>query len=152
MSLEPLRLDQLVEAAVAESAADAVADGRVVVTAEPVVVDANPDLVAQAVHNLVDNALRHGAPPVQVVVRPGEVEVSDAGAGIPLGRRRRVRRPGVGGGEGTGTGLAIVEWVARVHGGALTLDAGPAGGLRARARASSLAPLTTSSTPHRPRA
>jgi two-component system OmpR family sensor kinase len=133
VSLEPLRLDQLVEATITESAAEAVADGRVVVaTAEPVVVTANPELVAQAVRNLVDNALRHGAAPVRVVVRPGEVEVSDAGPGIPLARRRRMRRPGVGRGEGTGTGLAIVEWVARVHGGVLTLDADPAGGLLAR--------------------
>jgi two-component system OmpR family sensor kinase len=122
-----------VEATITESAAEAVADGRVVVaTAEPVVVTANPELVAQAVRNLVDNALRHGAAPVRVVVRPGEVEVSDAGPGIPLARRRRMRRPGVGRGEGTGTGLAIVEWVARVHGGVLTLDADPAGGLLAR--------------------
>ncbi len=132
VALEPLRLDQVVEASVAEAAPEALADGRVTVEAPATVATANPELVAQAVRNLVDNALRHGAPPVLVTVRPGEVEVSDAGGGIPPVRRRRMRRPGVGRGEGTGTGLAIVEWVARVHGGSLQLGTGPGGGLRAR--------------------
>ena len=132
VALEPLRLDQVVETSVTEAAHEALADGRVVLDLTEVVATANPELVAQAVRNLVDNALLHGAPPVQVVVRAGEVEVSDAGAGIPSASRRRVRRPGAGSGEGTGTGLAIVEWVARVHGGALMLETGPGGGLRAR--------------------
>lgn len=132
VALEPLRLDQVVEASVAESAPEALADGRVTVEAPATVATANPELVGQAVRNLVDNALRHGAPPVFVTVRAGEVEVSDAGGGIPPGRRRRMRRPGVGRGAGTGTGLAIVEWVARVHGGSLELGTGPGGGLRAR--------------------
>lgn len=132
VALEPLRLDQVVEASVTEAAPEALADGRVTVEAPATVVTANPELVGQAVRNLVDNALRHGAPPVLVAVRPGEVEVSDAGGGISPVRRRRMRRPGVGHGEGTGTGLAIVEWVARVHGGSLELGAGPGGGLRAR--------------------
>lgn len=132
VTLEPLRLDQVVEASVAEAAPEALADGRVTVRAPATVATANPELVAQAVRNLVDNALRHGAPPVLVTVRPGEVEVSDAGAGIPPARRRRMRRSGVGRGEGTGTGLAIVAWVARLHGGSLELGTGPEGGLRAR--------------------
>ena len=102
-----------------------------VVDAPATVVTANPELVGQAVRNLVDNALRHGAPPVRVAVRAGEVEVSDSGDGIAPTRRRRMRRPGVGRGEGTGTGLAIVAWVARVHGGSLRLGSGPAGGLQA---------------------
>ncbi|MCB2175405.1 MAG: HAMP domain-containing histidine kinase [Actinomycetales bacterium] len=131
VTLEPLRLDQVVEAAVTEAAPEALADGRVVVDAPATVVTANPELVGQAVRNLVDNALRHGAPPVLVAVRAGEVEVSDGGDGIAPTRRRRMRRPGVGRGEGTGTGLAIVAWVARVHGGSLRLGSGPAGGLQA---------------------
>ena len=132
VALEPLRLDQVVEASVAEAAPEALADGLVTVEAPATVATANPELVGQAVRNLVDNALRHGAPPVFVTVRAGEVEVSDAGVGIPPARRRRMRRPGVGRGAGTGTGLAIVEWVARVHGGSLQLGTGPGGGLRAR--------------------
>ncbi|MDO8119856.1 HAMP domain-containing sensor histidine kinase [Isoptericola sp. b490] len=128
---EPLRLDQLVESVLGEAVPEALADGRVVLDAPPVVVDANPELVSHAVRNLVDNALRHGAPPVTVALRPGEIEVSDTGPGIPVAQRRRMQRPGVGRGEGTGTGLAIVAWVARVHGGRLVLDSAPGGGLRA---------------------
>lgn len=135
VTLEPLRLDQLVEAAVAETGAG------VQLHAEPAVVTGSPELIAQAVRNLVDNAVRHGAPPVVVTVLADGVEVTDAGPGIPPRERRRVRRPGVGRGVGTGTGLAIVEWVARLHGGALTLDDGPSGGLRA---------TLTLGRPHRP--
>ena len=126
VTLERLRLDQLVEAAVAETGAE------VELHAPPAVVTGSPELIAQAVRNLVDNAVRHGAPPVVVTVLADGVEVTDAGPGIPPRLRRRVRRPGVGRGVGTGTGLAIVEWVARMHGGTLALDEAPGGGLRAR--------------------
>ncbi|WP_263731988.1 sensor histidine kinase [Cellulomonas sp. SG140] len=136
VTLEPLHLGQLVEAAVAETGAD------VRLHTEPTVVSGNPELIAQAVRNLVDNAVRHGAPPIAVTVRDGAVEVTDGGPGIPPRLRRRIRRPGVSRGDGTGTGLAIVEWVARTHGGTLTLDDAPAGGLRAR--------LTFDDGPHRP--
>jgi len=136
VTLERLRLDQVVEAGVVEAAPGAMEDGRVALEADPVVATANPDLVQQAVRDLVDNALRHGAPPVRVVVADGPagptVEVTDAGPGIAVGHRHRMRRPGVGAGKGTGTGLAIVDWVARAHGGRLVLDARPTGGLRAR--------------------
>jgi two-component system OmpR family sensor kinase len=135
VTFEPLRLDQLVEAAVAETRAD------VRLVADPVVVTANPEMVGQAVRNLVENAVRHGAPPVVVTVLPDGVEVTDAGPGIAPHDRRRVRRAGVGDGDGTGTGLAIVEWVARTHGGTLLLDEAPSGGLRAR---------LTLGSPHRP--
>ncbi|HEY0117223.1 MAG TPA: HAMP domain-containing sensor histidine kinase [Cellulomonas sp.] len=126
VTFERLRLDLLVEAVVAETGAEAQ------VVAEPAVVTASPELVGQAVRNLVENAVRHGAPPIVVRVLPDGVEVTDGGPGIPPRLRRRVRRPGVGRGEGTGTGLAIVEWVASTHGGTLLLDEAPSGGLRAR--------------------
>ena len=53
VELVPLRLDQLVETTVEE-----LPDHEsVTVTAEPVVVRGDPDLLAQAVRNLVENAL-----------------------------------------------------------------------------------------------
>ncbi|MGD3107190.1 sensor histidine kinase, partial [Streptomyces sp. YGL11-2] len=57
LAREPLRLDQLVEAVVDETPTDG---HRITVEAEPVVVDADPDLLRRAVTNLFTNALTHG--------------------------------------------------------------------------------------------
>ncbi|MFI6096443.1 sensor histidine kinase [Lentzea sp. NPDC051213] len=119
----PLRLDQLVEQVV-----DELPSGRVTVTAEPVVVQGDPELLAQAVRNLVDNALVHGGGDVEVAVSVapsgGLVSVVDGGAG--LGRSKS--------GTGHGIGLAIVRWVAALHGGTVQLTDRDGGGVRAELR------------------
>ncbi|WOX13979.1 HAMP domain-containing sensor histidine kinase [Streptomyces sp. N50] len=134
VELVPLRLDQLVETTVEE-----LPDHEsVTVTAEPVVVRGDPDLLAQAVRNLVENAQRHGGPagsPVEVGVTPGLVTVRDHGDGVPLADRERVFARGVAGtGPGTGAGLAIVRWVAGLHHGTARLTDAPGGGLLAELR------------------
>jgi two-component system OmpR family sensor kinase len=111
VALSPLRLDQLVERTL-EELPDR--DDVEHVTA-PTVVDGQPELIAELVRNLVENAFRHGAPPVRIVVTDRVLRVSDGGAGIPSARRTHVLRPGGSTGSGTGTGLVIVAWVARVH-------------------------------------
>ena len=90
--------------------------------------------VAQIVENLVANAVRHGAPPVEVVVEDRgalvALIVSDAGAGIPEQRRpelfQRFSALAAGGG-GHGLGLYIVRELARAHGGDVTYEAGAPG-------------------------
>ncbi|WP_405951895.1 HAMP domain-containing histidine kinase [Streptomyces prunicolor] len=134
VELVPLRLDQLVETTVEE-----LPDHEsVTVTAEPVVVRGDPDLLAQAVRNLVENAQRHGGPagsPVEVSVTPGLVTVRDHGDGVPLADRERVFARGVTRtGPGTGAGLAIVRWVAGLHHGTARLTDAPGGGLLAELR------------------
>ena len=135
LSRDRLRLDQLVERVVAELASG----GDVVVQPDPpapVVVQANPDVLALGVRNLVENALRHGRPPVVVDVRPDAVVVTDGGPGIPAADRARMVVAGTtGDGQaGTGSGLSIASWAARVNGGRLELDDAPSGGLRASLR------------------
>ncbi|MGW0837680.1 sensor histidine kinase [Streptomyces prunicolor] len=134
VELVPLRLDQLVETTVEELPDHE----NVTVTAEPVVVRGDPDLLAQAVRNLVENAQRHGGPagsPVEVGVTPGLVTVRDHGDGVPLADRERVFARGVTGtGPGTGAGLAIVRWVAGLHHGTARLTDAPGGGLLAELR------------------
>lgn len=137
LAVEPLRLDQLVEAVV-EDVAD---EGqRVAVRAErAVVVVADPDLVRRTVANLVGNALVHGHLPGE----PAEVEVTvdgdgatttvtveDAGPGLPpevAGALFDRFRSGSG---STGLGLSIASWVAHAHGGSLTAEPGRRGGAR----------------------
>ncbi|WP_254647687.1 sensor histidine kinase KdpD [Streptomyces sp. GbtcB6] len=153
--LVPLRLDQLVETTVEELPDH----DSVTVTSEPVVVLGDPDLLAQAVRNLVENAQRHGGPtgaPVEVTVAPGLVTVRDHGAGVPVADRELVFRRGVtvtrgsGAAAGTGAGLAIVRWVAELHHGTARLTDAPGGGLLAELRLPShparTAPASSSSS------
>jgi len=111
--------------------ARSVAAARTGTTAPDVRLDAEPGLavigdpgrLAQAVDNLIANALRHGAPPVCVSASAdGDnvlITVSDSGEGVPAALRPRLfqrfaagRRHG-----GTGLGLFIVRELARAHGG-----------------------------------
>jgi signal transduction histidine kinase len=109
----------------------------------PVLVSGDPTLLAQAVGNLVDNALKYageqGAVKVEVKHRAdGSVEicVADDGPGIPDAEKPKVaqrfyRGDASRGTPGVGLGLSLVQAVAKLHGGALELnDNFP--GLRAR--------------------
>lgn len=85
---------------------------------------ADPDGLDRALTNLVDNAGRHGAAPIEVSAREDgawvELHVTDRGAGfapdyLPRAFERFSRAPGARG--GAGLGLALAEAVATSHGG-----------------------------------
>ena len=98
----------------------------------------------RVVLNLVDNALRYGEKDVGIAVRTDNgsvvLAVSDRGPGIPASEVERLKRPFTrleaarSDKGGAGLGLAIVERVARAHGGNLQLLPRPGGGLLAEIR------------------
>jgi two-component system OmpR family sensor kinase len=86
----------------------------------------DPLRIEQALHNLIDNSLRHGAGPIRVsaATRDGALvlTVADEGAGfVPEDRGRAFERFTRGkeerSGTGSGLGLAIVRAIAESHGG-----------------------------------
>jgi signal transduction histidine kinase len=94
-------------------------------------IDGDPSLLAQAIGNLVDNAVKYARPGGRVRVAletdPVAVVVSDDGPGIPAAERphapqRFWRGDRSRGTPGAGLGLSVVEAVARLHGGHLQLD------------------------------
>ena len=103
-----------------------------------------PAAMRRCLTNLLSNALHYGS---QVRVRTkvrkkrAEIIIDDDGPGIPAERREDVfrpfyrldesRNPSTG---GTGLGMTIARDVVRGHGGELTLEDSPMGGLRARVR------------------
>jgi signal transduction histidine kinase len=99
-------------------------------SAAPVVVRADRVRIAQALANLVANAVEHGGGEVRVRVRAGagraRVEVTDGGPGLPAplselvaaARGRRDRR---------GHGLALAAVIADRHGGRLVTAPSPRG-------------------------
>jgi two-component system, OmpR family, osmolarity sensor histidine kinase EnvZ len=100
-----------------------------------------PGAVTRLVTNLVENALRHGNPPVEVetVTEDGRVvlRILDRGPGIPEAERERVLQPfarldNARSTPGTGLGLAIVDRIAKAHGAELAFRTRPGGGLETR--------------------
>jgi len=113
----------------------------VVVTTEgDMNVELRPIAIKRCLTNLVSNALRHGTKVELRAVRGRtsvEIIVDDDGPGIPEARREDVFRPFLRLDEsrnvdtgGVGLGLTIARDVARSHGGDVTLDGSPLGGLR----------------------
>ena len=113
---------------------------------------ADRQLIAQAIANLIDNAIKYSAAPtaennpksVMVAARRDadaiEVSVTDTGPGIAQADQARVfsrfvRLDQARGQEGNGLGLSLVAAIARYHGGEAFLTANPAGqGVRAGLR------------------
>jgi two-component system OmpR family sensor kinase len=92
--------------------------------ADGLVVDADPVRLEQALTNLIENAIEHGAGEIILSTAESggdlEIHVSDRGPGFPpefLDRafERFSRADPARGGDGTGLGLAIVEAIARAH-------------------------------------
>ena len=79
-------------------------------------------LLRRLLRNLLENASRHGKPPVSVFLSSNRIAVRDAGPPIPDAERERLfepfyRRPGSTKATGAGLGLSIVRQIARQHGG-----------------------------------
>lgn len=145
-TLPPVEPGPLVEA-VAELFEPVVEEAGMAFTVDlpdppPAAMPLHRELLSLALSNLIDNAIRHaragGSVSLSLIEQPGGIalSVADRGEGIApeqqalarsaFGRLDRARSV-----PGAGLGLALVEAVARLHGGALRLeDNGP--GLIAR--------------------
>lgn len=121
-------------------AAEEAAQAGLEVTGVASEVQGDSHLLQQLVRNLIQNAMRHGQPPIEITVTSengrAELAVRDHGAGVPQEEGERVfepfYRPG-GHGEaagGWGLGLALVRQIAERHGGSVRLEAPADGGAR----------------------
>jgi two-component system sensor histidine kinase KdpD len=98
-------------------------------------VDADRGLLALALRQLLDNALKYSAPSSTIEIQAesnGSVEITvrNSGSTIPESERLRVIERFYRGTRsrnipGTGLGLAIVQQIAQAHGGTLSLSSAP---------------------------
>lgn len=105
-------------------------------------VEVEPKLLARAVQNLLNNAMRHTSRRIVCGAKTCEggdvmIYVDDDGEGVPVPERARIFEPfhrldssrnrATG---GFGLGLAIVRRIALLHGGHVSVDTSPLGGAR----------------------
>ena len=126
---EPVRAAELLDTVAERFRPRANDAGREIGTAaeDGIVLHVDRLRAEQAVGNLVDNALRHGQGRILVDARRGEggvveLHVRDEGPGFPRDLAARAFEPFSRGdaartGGGAGLGLAIVDVIARAHGG-----------------------------------
>ncbi|MGW4957543.1 sensor histidine kinase [Nonomuraea sp. NPDC004186] len=120
-----------------ESAARVGVETRVTASGHPVA-ETDPRRLDRILANLVLNAHRHGAPPVEITVRDHVIEVRDRGPGFPpellADGPTRFRTGAAERGRGHGLGLTIALGQAQVIGADLTLANAPGGGAVATLR------------------
>jgi two-component system, OmpR family, sensor histidine kinase TctE len=131
-------LNEVAREAVANLAPWAVAQGRTIAFVDavrPVVVSGNAYAIADAIRNLLENAVAHAPPRSEVTVSTradGGIDVSDHGPGVAREDRERIFerfwRGKAAPSQGAGLGLAIVAEIMKAHGGSARVDAGPDGG------------------------
>src|SRR6266849_5693528 len=137
-------VDQLL----ARTAEQASANGLILSYAEgsdqPIYVDGDPDALAIAIRNLVDNALRYtprgGRVRVHLTSEQSQVRLSveDSGPGVPSKEREAIFTPLARGAskvidrkpEGYGLGLAIARRIVERHGGSLSVEDAEGGGAK----------------------
>jgi signal transduction histidine kinase len=138
----PLELSSLVERVTDAYRPDMEANGQSVrfEAGEGITIVGDGDLIAQAIGNLLENAMRYAGGEAGIVVRlrggdRARLEVEDNGVGVAAGERARVVEPFVRldstrSSSGAGLGLSIVAAIAKLHDAEFGLeDANP--GLRA---------------------
>src|SRR5262249_10983006 len=115
-------------------------DGHTLVQQVPdgMTVDADRELLSLALRQLLDNALKYSPPSSTIEIsaaRNGGVHmaVRNSGSSIPEPEQPRLferfyRGSGARKIPGTGMGLAIVQQIARAHGGSLSVASSPAAG------------------------
>ena len=120
-------------------------ESKVALTVIPggaVVIEGNRSLIAQALANLVDNAIKYTPAGGRVYIRATatgegvELSVADSGPGIPQADRPRVterfvRLEASRNSPGTGLGLSLVAAVAHFHNAELVLEDNMPTGLKA---------------------
>lgn len=138
----PVRLDNLVKRAVADFSAQAESRGidLGVGRCDEVSLSGQERNLRVMLDNVIDNALRYiprdGRVDLELTLLDGtaRLTVTDDGPGIAPEDRERVleRFQRLAGADipGSGLGLAIVRQVAIIHGGRVSLDEAPGGGLR----------------------
>jgi two-component system sensor histidine kinase KdpD len=99
-----------------------------------VMLQIDPILFEQVMINLIENALKHGAPPLSICVRRRgevvEIELADRGPGLPPGGAARLFEKFVRASEapGVGLGLAVVRAIVEAHGGTVSAENRGGGG------------------------
>ncbi len=143
-AFEILDVANVVEQVAGEFGVNLAGSGRRIATIAPAgscLIEADPDAIAVALRNLLDNALKYSPEdaPVSVEWKAREdfiaIEVRDSGCGINESERRIIFQKFVRGSaaravnvKGSGVGLAMVRHIVSAHGGAITVESEPGRG------------------------
>jgi signal transduction histidine kinase len=140
---EPLDAGQVAETVVEEFRQEGGSSGFAIecaVPQRPVPIDGDREALAQALWNLLDNAVKYSGDSRSVRVEVGAddpvtIRVSDRGLGITPAERRRIFKKFARGSnvvaagiKGTGIGLAMVRHIVDAHGGTVTVESRPGEG------------------------
>lgn len=133
---ELIPVEELVGAALTRLE-DTLGDDRIELDVQPdLAVPVDAVLFEQVLINLIDNAAKHGAPPIEIRAERTRdavaIEVRDRGTGIPAHVASRLFEKFVrsSSAPGAGLGLAVTRAIVTAHGGTIRVEHPPDGGAR----------------------